>query len=169
MSTLTDAINPILADLAVARADWIEFNGELNAVVSMMVSAEQQLADVDSKITAEVSGNNSPERLRDFSVDRLAIQNTLGAMSVQRGAMASIVEMAEVYYVGIENLLKSKIIQIQGDNAIFSTYVPVRPGVMSEAQPTPARQLVRNEVAMEAYRRLYKENGYRLNKPLPTV
>lgn len=169
MSILTDAINPILADLAIARADRIEFKGELDAAASMVDSTKLQLADVESKIEIEVAGNNAPDRLRGFDIDRLALTHSSAALSVQQRSLASIVEMAKCHYIGLENSLKSKIREIQGNDALFSTYVPARPGVMSEQQLTPARQLARSSAAMDEYRRLYKEGGFRTNAPLRTV
>lgn len=169
MTTLTDAINPILDDLAVAKADWIEFKGIFNSYASSLDRARSSLSEAYLNLKNEVESRNSPERIISFKTDALALENFLANESIKYRATMALVEMAECYYIGLENLLKSKIVEIQGSDALFATYVPTRPGVMSEAQPSPARQLARSEEAINEYHRLYDGISYPINKLLPTV
>lgn len=150
MSTLTDAIAPILSDLATARADYLEFKSGLDAAISK-IAAHQ--IEVD-KARASFEGAKSEPISQDFFLyttrDYLRRQvELMGTLHTDKRRAEWIFQTAESYYIGIEIALKAKILEAGGTESLFPTYVPARPGVMSERQLTGARQMAIDAAAMK--------------------
>jgi len=141
MSTLTDAIAPILSDLSTARTDYLEFKSELDAALSKItahqIEVDQARARFDSAKSEPISQDFFLYTTRDYLRRQVEL---MGTLHTDKRRAEWIFKMAESYYIGIEIALKAKIIEAGGTESLFPTYVPERPGVMSERQVTGCRQ-----------------------------
>lgn len=155
MSILTDAIAPILAELAVARTDWIEFKAIKETMAGHVTRQKNEVDRVrveldeknDNALRNKIQEQDLAERLKNH-------EDYYGFVLHRQRVAQSVLETAEIYYIGLENSLKLKILEVSGgDASLFATYVPVRPGAMSEQQPSPSRQLANDG-------RLAKEIAY---------
>lgn len=150
MSTLTDAIAPILSDLSTARTDYLEFKAELAAAISKIaahqIEVDKARASFESAKREAISQDFFLYTTRDYL--RRQVEH-MGTLHTDKRRAEWIFKSAESYYIGIENALKAKILEAGGTVSMFPTYVPARPGVMSEAQPTPCRQLAIDAAAMK--------------------
>lgn len=150
MSTLTDAIAPILDELTTARTDYLEFKAELDAAISKIaahqVEVDKARASFESAQREAISQDFFLYTTRDYL--RRQVEH-MGTLHTGKRRAEWIFTSAESYYIGIEISLKAKILEAGGTESLFPTYVPARPGVMSERQLTGARQMATDAAAMK--------------------
>lgn len=150
MSILTDAIAPILIDLSTARADYLEFKSECDAAVSKIAAHQLEVNKAQASLDIVKSEPISQDFFLYSTSDYLRRQvEYMGTLQCDKRRAEWILKSAESYYIGIEKALKAKIIEAGGTESLYPTYVPVRPGVMSEAQVTGGRQLAIDAAAMK--------------------
>lgn len=150
MSTVTDAIAPILDDLTTARTDCLEFKAGSDAAISKItahqIEVDKARASFESAKSEPISQDFFLYSTRDYL--RRQVEH-MGTLHTDKRRAEWILQSAESYYIGIENALKAKILEAGGTESLFPTYVPVRPFVMSERQVTACRQLAIDAAAMK--------------------